>query len=145
MLVSEGSYYVYTVRVYYNLSSQEIIENINYWLLSFSENTSNNICALYDEQASLWGTLSPLKRDSADLIKDYFDQIFKYQNRYVEINNSNIRLFGNIAICNGQYTFRWFKEGVQVKTVARFSFVYIKKCGRWFIIEHHSSAIPIAV
>jgi len=124
--------------------SQEITENMERWLSSFSEETPKNICALYDEQASLWGTLSPLKRNSTALIKDYFDQLFKYKNRYVELNDSNIRLFGDIAISNGQYTFSWLKEGVSATIVARFSFVYKKKCGRWLIIEHRSSAIPIA-
>jgi len=127
-----------------HLNSQEIIENMDRWVSSFSEDTPENICALYDQQASLWGTLSPLKRDNAALIKDYFEQIFNYQNRYVEFNDSHIRFFGDIAICNGQYTFRWLKEGVKVTIVARFSFVYIKKCGRWLIIEHHSSTLPIA-
>jgi len=124
------------------LSTKEIIENMNRWLSSFSEDTTNNICSFYDEQASLWGTLSPTKRDSTALIKDYFDQIFKYQNRYIELNDSNIRLFGDMAICNGLYTFRWIKEGVKVITAARFSFVYMKKGDRWLIVEHHSSAIP---
>lgn len=116
---------------------------MDHWLSSFSENTSKNICSLYDEQASLWGTLSPIKRDSPALIKDYFDHVFKYQSRYVEINDSNIRLFGAMAISNGQYTFGWIKKGMKVTTIARFSFVYIKKNGQWFIIEHHSSVIPV--
>ena len=113
------------------------------WLSSFSEDTSKNICTLYDEQACLWGTISPIKRDNPALIKEYFDQLFKYENRYVRFNDSTIRIFNDIAICNGQYTFSWFKENVKVTTKARFSFVYINKCGRWSIIEHHSSVIPI--
>ena len=125
------------------MSSQDIIENMAHWVSSFSEDTSKNICSLYDEQASLWATLSPIKRDSASLIKDYFNQIFKYSNRYVEITDSNIRLFGDVAICNGQYTFSWFNEDVKVITAARFSFVYINKEGSWLIIEHHSSFIPL--
>lgn len=125
------------------MSSQEIVESMNRWLTSFSEKTSNNICSLYDEQASLWGTLSPIKRDNSALIKDYFDHIFKYQSRYVKVKDSNIRLFGDMAIGNGQYTFGWIKEGVEVTTVARFSFVYIKKNGEWFIVEHHSSVMPM--
>ena len=126
------------------MNSHEITEIIGHWSSSFSEDTPNSICALYNEKASLWGTLSPLKRDNAGLIKDYFDKIFNYQNRRVAINDSSIRFFGDIAICNGQYTFSWSKEGIDETTVARFSFVYIKKCDRWSIIEHHSSLIPIA-
>ena len=124
------------------MTSLQIIENLEYWASSFSDDTSNNLCALYDEQASLWGTLSPIKRDNPALIKDYFEGIFKYQNRYANVTGSSVRCFGDIAICNGTYTFSWFDNGIKVVTKARFSFVYIKKGARWFIIEHHSSAIP---
>lgn len=129
---------------YHNLCSQEINENMTRWLVAFSESTSDNICALYDKHASLWGTTSPIKRNSSTLIKNYFDQIFKYQDRYVELNDSDISFFGEIAIINGLYTFNWLKENVKVTILARFSFVYIKKDGDWFIVEHHSSAIPVA-
>lgn len=124
------------------MNSQEIIESLDNWLSSFSEKTPNSICTLYDDKAFLWGTLSPVKLDNLTLINGYFEKIFKYENRNVECNHSKVRLFGDIAICNGQYTFRWFNEGVKVTTVARFSFVYRKKNGRCFIIDHHSSFIP---
>ncbi|MGL1959016.1 MAG: DUF4440 domain-containing protein [Colwellia sp.] len=126
------------------MSSQGIIENMDGWVSSFSEDTSRSICRLYDEKASLWGTLSPIKRDSAALIEDYFDQVFKYQNRNVKLNSSNIRVFGEVAISNGLYTFTWFKDSAKITTLARFSFVYIKKGDRWYIIEHHSSIAPKA-
>ncbi|MGF1764853.1 SgcJ/EcaC family oxidoreductase [Aliivibrio kagoshimensis] len=125
------------------MSTKEIIDNMNRWVSSFSEKETDDICALYDEDASLLGTLSPINRDSAELIREYFEQIFQYQHRYVEFGTSNIRLFGDIAISNGQYTFRWFNEE-EVTVVARFSFVYVKKGERWMIIEHHSSIMPIA-
>jgi hypothetical protein len=124
------------------LCSQEIIKSLNNWLSSFSEESSASICALYDVNASLWGTLSPIKRNNQSLIKDYFDQLFKFESRNVELNDSNIRILGDIAICNGQYTFAWIENGVKTRTKARFSFVYIKKNEEWFIVEHHSSVKP---
>jgi hypothetical protein len=124
------------------LCSQEIIFSLNNWLSSFSEESSTRICALYDVNASLWGTLSSTKRNNPSLIKDYFDQLFKFESRNVELNDSNIRLLGDIAICNGQYTFAWIEKDVKKITKARFSFVYIKKDKEWFIIEHHSSVKP---
>jgi len=135
----------YLTRECRNLSSHEISQSLEHWLSSFSEDTSKNICSLYDEQASLWGTLSPVKRDSAVLIKEYFDQIFKYPNRCVKVVDSSIRVFGNMAICNGVYSFSWYNDALKITTVARFSFVYINKMGRWFIIEHHSSSIPVTI
>ncbi len=125
------------------MKTEEIIDNMSRWASSFSENKPDNICALYDKDASLLGTLSPINRDSAELIREYFEQIFQYQDRYVEFGASSIRLFGDIAISNGQYTFKWFNEE-EVTVVARFSFVFIKKGERWSIIEHHSSIMPIA-
>lgn len=132
----------YTTRGLRQLNAEKILENVARWVSSFSEDTSKNICALYNEQATLWGTLSPIKRDSATLIKDYFDQVFKYSNRYAELTEANVRLFGDIAICNGLYNFSWLNDGVQVTTAARFSLVYINQGGRWLITEHHSSCIP---
>lgn len=124
------------------MTSVQIIESLECWASSFSDDSTNNICALYDEQASLWGTFSLLRRDNAALIKDYFEGIFKYQNRNVNFTDSSIRFFGDVAICNGSYTFSWVNNGIEVITMARFSLVYVKKDGRWFIIEHHSSAMP---
>lgn len=124
------------------MSSQSIKDSLGCWVSSFSEDNPINITNLYHEQAFLWGTLSAVKRDSSALIREYFEQIFEFDNRCVEINESNTRFFGDLAICNGLYTFSWSQAGGRVTTLARFSFVYIKKNGHWLIIEHHSSAIP---
>ena len=88
------------------------------------------------------GNLSPIKRNSTVLIRDYFEQIFSYSNRTAELVDSNIRVFGDMAICNGVYRLNWLNEGLKVAKIARFSFVYINKNERWFIIEHHSSFMP---
>lgn len=124
------------------MSLQEIKKVIDCWLNSFTGDTVKTICDLYDDQASLWGTFSPIKRNNKALIANYFEQIFKFKNRNVELNESNIRLFDNIAICNGLYTFNWVNQGVKEITKARFSFVYIKKDNKWLIAEHHSSILP---
>ena len=124
------------------MSEQKIIDIMHEWLSAFSDDTSQSICSLYDEHASLWGTLSPIKRNSTVLIRDYFEQIFSYSNRTAELVDSNIRVFGDMAICNGVYRLNWLNEGLKVAKIARFSFVYINKNERWFIIEHHSSFMP---
>ena len=124
------------------MNSQDVNYHLEAWLLAFSENSSDPICALYDEQATLWGTLSPIKRNSPLLIKEYFELIFGFQNRQVILTESNIRYFNDIAICNGQYTFSWLDNKETITLHARFSFVYVKKAEKWLIVEHHSSAIP---
>jgi len=124
------------------LSVQNINDAMARWLTAFSESTSDDICASYDEHASLWGTVSSIKRDNPGLIKEYFDGVFQYTHRLVELDQTDIRLFGDMAISSGQYTFTWVKGGTKIITPARFSFVYKKIKGNWLIVEHHSSVIP---
>lgn len=125
-----------------HLSQLEITEEMNCWKLAFSKDTTEDIGSLYDEQASLWGTLSSTRRNSRESIKAYFEKLFTYSNRAVEFNDSNIRLFSNFAISSGMYTFSWVKNGDNISIAARYSFVYINKQGRWLIVEHHSSRMP---
>ncbi len=127
----------------YILVKEEIVKTLSMWTSSFCKDSSDNICALYDKRATLWGTLSPIKRDNLILIKDYFDQLFKFKSRSIEVNESNIRVFGDLAICNGIYTFKWINSGKIITKVARFSFFYTKKEDQWLIVEHHSSVLPV--
>lgn len=124
------------------LSQQEIQAKLECWASAFADLSTANICALYDHNASLWGTVSSIKRDSPELIKDYFTRIFIFENRQVQLNSIDIRVFGNVAICNGLYTLLWNKEGRTLTTSARFSIVFLKQNLDWLIVEHHSSAMP---
>ena len=56
-----------------------------------------------------------------------------------KIDQSNIRIFDDIAINSGIYTFI-FKDGSSAQ--ARFTFVYRINDEVWKIIEHHSSLLP---
>ena len=71
-------------------------------------------------------------------IKDYFTH-FLDKDPVGNIDESNIRSYGQLAINSGIYTFT-FKDGTSVR--ARFTFVYYKQVDRWRIIEHHSSQMP---
>ena len=124
------------------LSEAKITEQLGLWKSAFSKETSRATCALYDVQANLWGTLSKTKRDTPELIKDYFDTIFNFSNRSVEFHETQIRIFNEIAISSGTYTFSWVKGGGKVITKARYSFIYLNKDGQWLIVEHHSSTMP---
>jgi hypothetical protein len=60
----------------------------------------------------------------------------------VTFGDQLIRVYGNTAINTGYYTFSFTKDG-EAKTIpARYSFVYLKRDGRWMIVDHHSSAMP---
>ncbi len=53
-----------------------------------------------------------------------------------------IRVYGSTAINTGYYTFSWVNEGQSKNLPARYSFTYVKRDGRWMIVDQHSSAVP---
>lgn len=96
------------------------------------------VVSLYDVDAVLLPTISNRVRHNHEEIIDYFEG-FLAKKPVGEIDESNIRVHGNIAINSGVYTFT-FADGVKVP--ARFTFVYRWNEERWLIIEHHSSQMP---
>ena len=119
-----------------------IVEAMETWGMGFSATTPDSIVALYAEDASLWGTLSPIRRADPESIRDYFEQAFIFTDRKVTFDDSSIRCYGDLAINSGTYTFSLVKEGEMLVIPSRYSFTYIKRNEHWLIAEHHSSPMP---
>ena len=96
------------------------------------------VTGLYESNATLLPTVSNKVRRSHAEIEDYFVQ-FLTKGPQGTIDDATVRVFGNIAIYSGIYTFA-FNDGSRVQ--ARFTFVYRWNGERWMIIEHHSSMMP---
>jgi hypothetical protein len=61
------------------------------------------------------------------------------------LGEQRIRVYGDLAINTGTYTFigpARDAAGKPISRPARFSFVYRNRDGRWLIVDHHSSAVP---
>jgi uncharacterized protein (TIGR02246 family) len=115
------------------------------WADAFSAETPDRIVALYDREAVLWGTLSPTRRDNPEAIRDYMVNAFKaLPDHRVSFGDQLIRVYGDTAINTGYYTFTYKKDGESKSLPARYSFVYIRRNGQWMIVDHHSSAMPVA-
>jgi uncharacterized protein (TIGR02246 family) len=113
------------------------------WAEAFGDEKPDRILALYDKEAVLWGTLSPKRRDSAEAIRDYMTTAFAaLPGHKVSFGDQLIRIYGDTAINTGYYTFSFSKDGESKTLPARYSFVYVKRNGRWMIVDHHSSAVP---
>ena len=94
---------------------------------------------MYDKNAILLPTLSGQVRHTHDEIKEYFFH-FLSKKPVGSINEFNIRIFDNLAINSGIYTFN-FKDGSSAQ--ARFTYVYKKVDeNNWIIVDHHSSLLP---
>ena len=125
-----------------NIDEQQIRASMQSWADAFSADSPDAILALYAEDAVLWGTLSPVRRDTPAAIRDYFAAVFPLAQRDVEFMDPFIRIYGNTAINSGRYTFSWVAGGEAVKLAARYSFTYVKRDERWLIVDHHSSPVP---
>jgi uncharacterized protein (TIGR02246 family) len=113
------------------------------WTRVFVDDNPDPILALYARDAVLWGTLSPTRRETPQAIREYFVGAFKaLPGHKVEFGDQLIRVYGNTAVNTGYYTFSYMKDGQPAKIPARYSFVYVKRDGKWQIVDHHSSAMP---
>ena len=119
----------------------EIIEIAKKWKEALSSGNTDNITGLYDKEAVLWGTLSPIIRNTPELIREYFLRFATLEGIQAEFHEAQIRHFGQLAIHTGYYTFSGIENGKKISDPGRYYVVYKldKDCK---IIDHHSSVIP---
>lgn len=121
---------------------KKLEQALELWCKIISSGRPEDIVKLFDSEAILLPTLAPdvLKTTEAKLA--YFTQLMQNPNLTVTVNESNLRIIGNIAINSGLYTFSFERHGKVVILPARFTFIYQKKPQGWMIIEQHSSQVP---
>ena len=111
------------------------------WADAFNSRVLDKILAHYSAEAVFWGTVSPTLRDEPSEVRDYFIPIGPEAR--VLIDEQRPRVFGDIAVNTGSYTFTLVSDGKKATVDARFSFVYKRDAnGTWLIVNHHSSAVP---
>ncbi len=126
-----------------NSNKADITAAMEAWATAFSADHPETILTFYADDAVLWGTLSPSRRDNPSAIRDYFEHVFTFTDRKVTFRDPLIRVYGTAAVNTGSYTFSWVKDG-QVETIhARYSLTYVKDDRRWLIVDHHSSVMPV--
>lgn len=122
-----------------NLS--EISDQFEKWNNALLTEDPDKVVACYAEDAILLPTVSAKVRHNHDEIRDYFVH-FLAKKPAGRIDEHNIRIFNDIAINSGLYTFAVTENDQQADVAARFTFVYRKDAQGWQIIEHHSSVLP---
>jgi uncharacterized protein (TIGR02246 family) len=122
---------------------KEILAAFDKWNETLQTGDSKKVAELYDEKEGiLLPTVSAKVRHNREEIADYFDH-FLAKHPVGRIDESNIRIYGDIAINSGLYTFTLDDDkGGRVDVGARFTFVYKKHGDDWIILEHHSSVLP---
>lgn len=113
------------------------------WADAFNSRDPQRAAALYDSEAVLSGTISPILRDTPEAIRDYFKSMPTRPQDRVVLGDHRVRVYGDTAVNTGFYTFTNVRDdGQTMNFPARFSFTYRLRDGRWMIVDHHSSALP---
>jgi len=124
-------------------ANKEIAAAVAKWTAIFVDDNPDAILALYDDSAVLWGTLSPKLAVGKPELRGYFERAYKaLPGHKVAFGEQVIRVYGDVAINSGYYTFSYVKDGQTQTIPARYSFVYRKRGGNWLIVDHHSSRMP---
>jgi hypothetical protein len=104
-----------------------------------------DVMALYAPNAVLLATVSEQIRDEPQELRDYFNFFTKLSKLSASDYKPTIRVYDDMAINSGYYTFSFeTAPGVTKQVPARYTFVYQKVNDKWMIVEHHSSVIPEA-
>lgn len=119
----------------------EISDLFVLWNKALQTGDPDQVVACYATDAVLLPTVSAKVRHNHDEIRDYFVH-FLAKRPVGRITEHNIRVYDNIAINSGLYTFTLTQNGVDSDVAARFTYVYRKQEDKWLIIEHHSSILP---
>jgi uncharacterized protein (TIGR02246 family) len=113
------------------------------WADAFNSRDPARVLALYAPDAVFWGTVSPTLRTTPAEVADYFKGMPDRLRARVTIGDHRVRVFGDVAINTGYYTFSNTEpDGTTTSSPSRFSFTYHKRDGKWMIVDHHSSRVP---
>jgi uncharacterized protein (TIGR02246 family) len=112
------------------------------WVAAYNTRDPARISALYDQEAVLWGTSAKTVSPTPAAIAEYFKDAKKRPDARVTLGEQHIRVYGDVAISTGYYTFTDTRDGKSVTNAARDTFVYRYQDDNWLIVDHHSSRVP---
>jgi uncharacterized protein (TIGR02246 family) len=114
------------------------------WAAAFSRGDLDALMSLYDEDALMWGTSSSTMRRGAVAIRQYYAQLLRaFPGTRISLGATSPRLYGDTGVNSGSYTVRRVSgDGKPRVTLARFTMTYVRRDGKWLIVDHHSSLAP---
>ena len=113
------------------------------WQVAFNSREPRKIAALYADDAVFWGTTATVVATTPAAILDYFKDAPNRPNSRVTFLEQHVRVYGDLGSSTGSYTFSDVRNGVESATAARYSFLFHKRGNSWYIVQHHSSRLPM--
>ena len=113
------------------------------WTTLFASADPDRMATLYLMDAVLWGTFATRLIQGRAAIRTYFERAFASGvTPRAELGEHVARVYGELAVCSGHYTFTLGVQGEPRTLPARFSFTFQRQDGLWLIADHHSSLMP---
>jgi len=111
------------------------------WADAYNSRNSVRIAGMYAPDAVFWGTTSKIIRPTPADIADYFKDAGKRPDARVTLEEQYVRVYGDMGLNSGSYTFSDVRDGQHTSRPARFSMVFQKRDGKWVLVDHHSSEV----
>jgi uncharacterized protein (TIGR02246 family) len=115
---------------------------IDQWAALFTANDASALVQLYSADAVVLGTVSPTIAQGTEAIRAYFSRLPGSGSKVVIGERRTIVVNDAAVTSAGFYDFTLMRDGQSVPNPARFTFLVIKRDGRWLIAHHHSSFRP---
>ena len=112
------------------------------WRAAYDSRDPTRITAMYDSDAVLWGTTAKTLAATPAAIAEYFKGAPTRPNARVTFGEQQNRVYGDIGVSSGYYTFADVRDGQSVSRPARYTMVFRRRDGQWRIVSHHSSDLP---
>ncbi len=120
-----------------------VLAVLDVWIKAVTTTDPTTVASLYSEDAVLWDALSPSMNTGREEIQEAFNRFMSLENLNVLYYGSDVRVYGDMAINSGYYTFFYVQDGQMTSLPARYTFVYRWNAeSGWVIVEHHSSVMP---
>lgn len=129
-----------------DVTPNEAQSALRYWVSSMQTGDIDRVAAIYDPEASFWGTIAEDLATEPEEFKAYFEAFFTGRNNIqISIDECYTQSIGPACLINGLYTFNFEDDaGTPQSVSAAYSFVFRKnEDGDVHIINHHSSKRPV--
>lgn len=122
-------------------AENEIEEATISWVEAFNSRNPVRIASMYAPDAAFWSTTSKTIRATPAEIADYFSDAAIRPESRVRLGEQYIRVYGDVGLNSGTYTFTDIRGGYLVSRPARFSMAFQKRDGKWVLVDHHTSEV----
>ena len=123
--------------------AEEANAMIDQWSAAYSANDRDALVNLYAPDAILLGTTSPVVSEGTAGIQKYFQELPGSGRKNSIVERRTLVLSETSVLGIGFYNFARAAEN-DTPRPSRFTFVLVKRDGRWMIAHHHSSPLSAA-